>query len=256
VKFNGKDGSVKFLKIGGREFISEASFVYDNHRWIENDRYGYTDAANDESAEIMYAANVKDGSVKLKIIRGGKLCSTAIKYTVYANGKMDVEAEFTPHRADLRRAGLLSYINPEYSNVNYYAYGPLENYNDRMSGVMLGRYSTTVDEMIGHYVKPQSCGNREGLRELTLTNAKGVGLKIKVLAGDCSFSALRYTDAALMNARHLWEAEKSPYTVLHLDAVLRGVGNASCGYDVDTLEKYRVANKPMKYKFRISYVNL
>ena len=255
VKFNAEDGSVKFLKIGGREFINEASFVYDNHRWIENDRYGYTDAGNDDNAEIMYA-NVKDGSVKIMVKRGGKLCSTAITYTVYANGKMDVETEFTPHRADLRRAGLLSYINPEYSNVDYYAYGPLENHNDRMSGVMLGRYSTTVDEMTGHYVKPQSSGNREGLRELTLTNAKGVGLKIRVLAGDCSFSALRYTDASLMKARHLWEAEKSPYTVLHLDAVLRGVGNASCGYDVDTLEKYRVTNEPVKYKFRISYVNL
>ena len=41
-----------------------------------------------------------------------------------------------------------------------------------------------------------------------------------------------------------------PYTVLHLDAWTRGLGNASCG--PDTLPIYYVPNKPMTYKLRIS----
>ncbi len=254
--FCSKSGALLSLQIKGHEFIGNNSMVYDNHRWIENDRYSYTDAANDSCAEIAYAMNYENKSLDLYIKRGGKLCSTVLKYNFYFDGKVDVEAEFTPAGANLRRAGLVSYINPEYSNVDYYAYGPWENYSDRKAGTMIGRYKATVDNMSGNYVKPQSGGNREGLRELSLTNAKGVGLNIKVLAGDCSFSALRYTDAALMNARHLWQAEKSPFIVLHLDAALRGVGNASCGYDVDTLEKYRVPGKPMKYKLRLSYVKL
>ena len=255
-KFCSKSGALLSLQMRGHEFVGGGSFVYDNHRWIENDRYGYTDAANDTCAEISYAMNYENKSLDLCVKRGGKLCSTVVVYNFYYDGKVDVEAEFTPSSANLRRAGLLSYINSEYENVDYYAYGPYENYNDRKAGVMLGRYKTTVGCMSGNYVKPQSGGNREGLRELSLTNSEGAGLNVKVLAGDCSFSALRYTDEALMNARHLWQAEKSPYIVLHLDAAVRGVGNASCGYDVDTLEKYRVPNKPMKYKLRLSYVKL
>ena len=253
-KFSAKSGALLSLQMRGHNIVSEESFVYDNHRWIENDRFGNVDAANDTCAELSYVMNYDDKSLDLYIKRGGKLCPTLVKYSFYNDGKVDVEAEFVPAVSNLRRAGLVSYINPEYGNVNYYAYGPWENYNDRKAGVMLGRYQTTVEKMSGNYVKPQSGGNREGLRELSLTNSKGAGLNIKVLYGDCSFSALRYTDAALMNANHLWRAEKSPYIVLHLDATVRGVGNASCGYDVDTLEKYRVPVKPMKYKLRLSYV--
>ena len=103
------------------------------------------------------------------------------------------------------------------------------------------------------YVKPQSTGGREGLRELTLTDNKGNGLKIET-EGNVSFSALPYTDADMMNAQHFWEMQARPYTVLHLDAWHRGVGNASCGYDVDTLPIYRVPNKPLSYKLRLSLV--
>ena len=253
-KFCAKSGALLSLRMRGHDIMEGGSLVYDNHRWIENDRYKQTDAQNDSDAEISYAVNRENRSLDLYVKRGGKLCSTVVTYSFYNNGKIDVEAEFTPSDGNLRRAGLLSYVNAEYGNVDYYAYGPWENYNDRKAGVLPGRYKATVDNMSGNYVKPQSGGNREGLRELSLTNSDGAGLNIKVLSGDCSFSALRYTDAALMNANHLWQAEKSPYIVLHLDAAVRGVGNASCGYDVDTIEKYRVPNKTMKYKLRLSFV--
>ena len=45
-----------------------------------------------------------------------------------------------------------------------------------------------------------------------------------------------------------------PYLVLQLNAWLRGVGNASCGHDVDTLPKYCVPARPLRYKLRLSPV--
>ena len=45
-----------------------------------------------------------------------------------------------------------------------------------------------------------------------------------------------------------------PYSVLHLDAWTRGVGNASCGADVDTLPIYRVPDKTMNYRLRFTPV--
>jgi beta-galactosidase len=64
------------------------------------------------------------------------------------------------------------------------------------------------------------------------------------------FSALPFSDADMMNCNHFWEMQARPYTVLHLDAWTRGLGNASCG--PDTLPIYYVPNKPMTYKLRIS----
>ena len=79
----------------------------------------------------------------------------------------------------------------------------------------------------------------------------GFGITIET-QGTVAFSAIPYTDEDLMNAKHFWEMQARPYTVLHLDAWTRGVGNASCGHDVDTLPEYRVPNKKMTYTLRIS----
>lgn len=107
---------------------------------------------------------------------------------------------------------------------------------------MIGRYADTVEGMEVAYVKPQSMGNREGLRELKLTGIDGKGICIQT-EGQVSFSALRYTDEDMMNCNHMWELKPRPYIVLHLDAAMRGVGNASCGQDVDTLPAYQVPQK-------------
>ena len=250
--FNKEDGTMTSLVIGGTDMIAEGmGFVYDNHRWIENDRF--TDISNglDSIAEVSYKKAGKN--VEVTVNRNGEKCDTKLIYTFYPDGTLDLSATFLPHTDKLRRAGLVCAVDSSLNNVDYYAYGPYENYIDRMDGVTLGRYSTTVEEMVGFYVKPQSSGGREGLRELTLTKNNGVGVKIET-EGQVSFSILPYSDQDLMDAMHLWEMTPRPYNVLHIDAWTRGVGNASCGADVDTLPEYRVPEQEMQYKLRISAV--
>ena len=55
-----------------------------------------------------------------------------------------------------------------------------------------------------------------------------------------------------MNADHMWELTPRPYTVLHLDGAMRGIGNASCGQDVGTMPVYCVPAGPVSYKLRFS----
>ena len=107
--------------------------------------------------------------------------------------------------------------------------------------------------MVVPYVKPQTNGGREGLRQLMLTDNSGRGLKIET-EGNVSFSALPYTDKDMMDAMHFWEMTPRPYTVNHLDAWTRGIGNASCGGDVNTLPQYRVPQTPMTYRLRLTPV--
>ena len=252
VSFDPETGQMTSLAFNGRNILAEGQgFLYDNHRWIENDRFGNTSNGLEEKGTCVLE-NV-NGNAVVKTTRKGSICDTEINYTIYPQGIVDIEATFTPKHGNVRRAGLVCGIDSTLKNVDYYAYGPWENYNDRKDGVMVGRYTTTVAAMPERYVKPQSTGGREGLREMTLTDETGFGIKIET-EGQVSFSALPYTDADLMNSKHFWEMQARPYTVLHLDALTRGVGNASCGHDVDTLPIYRIPHKSMTYKLRISTV--
>ena len=246
-------GELTALAFGGRNVLAEGQgFRYDNHRWIENDRFGNTANGLDAKASVETGAD-EAGNAVIRTRRDGSLCATDITYTVRPQGVVDMEVVFTPKSADLRRAGLVCGIDSTLSRVDYYALGPWENTCDRRDGVLLGRYATTVADMFVPYVKPQSCGSREQLRELVLADAKGFGLRIET-EGEVSFSALPFTDADLMNAQHTWQLQARPYTVLHLDARLRGIGNASCGQDVGTLPQYCVPAEPLRYKLRLSAV--
>lgn len=248
--FDKKTGVLTGLEMNGVPFVCQGQgFVFDNHRWIENDRF--TEVANGMAAEGECTVAVEDGKTVVTTVRKGSLCDTRMVYTFLPGGTMDMEAVFTPHTADLRRCGLVCGVNPSLGQVDYYAYGPWENYSDRKDGCMIGRYADTVEGMEVAYVKPQSMGNREGLRELRLTGIDGKGICIQT-EGKVSFSALRYTDEDMMNCNHMWELKPRPYIVLHLDAAMRGVGNASCGRDVDTLPVYQIPQKELSYKLRFA----
>ena len=243
-------GQLQSLAFNGKNVVANhEGFIYDNHRWIENDRFTNTDNGLTGNATVQVTE--ENGLTVIKTRRDGSICATEVDYILYPQGMVDIVARFNPKNGEVRRAGLVCAIDSTYDQVDYYAYGPMENYCDRKDGATIGRYHTTVDEMLVHYAKPQSTGGREGLRELILRNKQGEGVKIET-EGQVAFSALRYTDADLMNCNHIWELTKRPYTVLHLDAWTRGVGNASCGQDVNTLPQYRVPQQTLTYKLRIS----
>ena len=243
-------GQLQSLAFNGKNIVANREgFIYDNHRWIENDRFTNTDNGLTGNATVQVTE--ENGLTVIKTRRDGTICATEVDYILYPQGMVDIVARFNPKNGEVRRAGLVCAIDSTYDQVDYYAYGPMENYCDRKDGATIGRYHTTVDEMLVHYAKPQSTGGREGLRELILRNKQGEGVKIET-EGQVAFSALRYTDADLMNCNHIWELTKRPYTVLHLDAWTRGIGNASCGQDVNTLPQYRVPQQTLTYKLRIS----
>ena len=246
--FDTTTGRMTALRLNGLDVIyGGEGFIFDNHRWIENDRFEKTENGL-EPTGTCEAVEEASGNVVVKTVRKGSLCDTEITYVFYPGG-VDMDVKLTPKTADLRRTGLVCSVNAGLNNVDYYAYGPWENYNDRHAGCMVGRYRTTVEDMVVPYVKPQSMGNREGLRELKLTNCQGRGVSIQT-EGGVSFSALRYTDADLMKANHLWELQERPCIILHLDALVRGLGNASCG--PETMLKYKIPQMPFSYKLRFS----
>ena len=81
------------------------------------------------------------------------------------------------------------------------------------------------------YIKPQTMGERCDVRWLSLTDERGRGVRIQNVGGWLGFSALHYADEDLWRTkfRHELSQVRRPEVVLHLDAAMRGIGNASCG---------------------------
>jgi len=246
--FDEQTGQPVSLKFDGKEMLAEGqNFVFNNHRWIENDRYNVTSDGLYTQGSIRY--NVQGGTYIVSTERDGTLASQRIIYTVYPQGFVDVDVTLTPKTDELRRAGVVCRVDSSLQEVAYYGMGPFENYPDRPDGVLMGRYESPVDALKEQSVKPQTTGDRFA-REVLLKGKDGRGLKIECPEG-LYFTASRYTDEDYMKTSHQWELQKRPFVYLHLDSQLRGLGNASCG--PGTMKKYCIdGSKPITYKLRIS----
>lgn len=252
--FNKATSRLVALKIAGTEYIAGGMGPqFDNHRWIENDRFTDTATGLDSIGEISTRYDASRSATIVTTRRSGSIADQELVYTIYPQGIVDLDVTITPKSADLRRAGVSMAIPADMASISYVAHGPYSNSNDRLDGTPIGLYHTTSGSMGEAYVKPQSTGNREGLRYATFATPDGAGLRVQA-EGNVSFSALPWTDADLMDAMHQWELTPRPFIFIHLDGAMRGVGNASCGHDVDTMPMYRVPSTPVTYKLRLSSI--
>ena len=133
-----------------------------------------------------------------------------IDYTIYADGKIGVQATFIKPKDGeiIRRLGLQMVLPEDMEYVQWYGRGPHENYIDRKTSAYIGIYQNTVTGMEEHYVRSQSMGNREDVRWVTITNEKKVGIKV-ISLDKMSFSALHFTDQTLWMATHDFFISKS-----------------------------------------------
>ena len=75
----------------------------------------------------------------------------------------------------------------DFSNVEYFGFGPHENYCDRYSSAVVGHYMQRVEDQYHYgYVRPQESGTKTGIKWMRLLDDNGTGLQI---ASDVKFSA-------------------------------------------------------------------
>ncbi len=181
---------------------------------------------------------------------GGKTPFETV-YTIDANGCIQVEASFTPAR-ELERMGMQLTLPAEFHKVEYFGLGPQETMPDRQLGARVGKYTTTVDDLIHHYVRPQENGNRSQVRWLQVSDDNKVGLSFQRFgAQHFNFSAWPYTQDHLMEANHIHELGRSDLVTLNIDLTQKGVGGDVPAGD-NPHDEYRLfANKPLKFAFLI-----
>ena len=153
--------------------------------------------------------------------------------------------------ADLARVGIALEVVPGLESVEYLGRGPHETYPDRKRGGIVGRWSSTVTEQHVPYIRPQENGGHADVRWLELTDADGAGVRLEIdRPAQVSVSHHRAVDLA--TATHEPELVPHAETFVHLDAVHRGLGTASCG--PDTLPEYLVGPGTYTWTWRLSRV--
>lgn len=248
ITFN-ENGAVESYIYKGHELINAAP-EYSDYRRIDNDTEGKQalESPNDWNRGYDYAATGIESHKITSPLRKHKdrasIAMTAdgtkagydVEYTVYPNGVMDMKVTFTPERRGLRRLGMGMQFAPGFDEVTYYAKGPWSNYIDRQTGSYLGRYTTTIRDMVDENTHPQTYGDHQALRDMTLVNKQnGVNLKIET-QGPVAFSLSNYDElewnhATQFTKLHWADLKKHPQLFAHFDYWQRGIGNNSCGGD-------------------------
>lgn len=229
---------------------SGAAPDFNSCRNIDNDKESTGTAnvgcVNSSSTKIIKALTQDEatGCATMTVQGNAKNCQYTIRYTFYPDATVDMKTTFSPSGAT-RRLGLGLQLASGFENVEFYARGPRSNYSDRKTGSYLGRFTTTVDDMVEEQIHPQTYGDHEDLRELLLSN-KEEGLTLTVLVdGKASFSLSHFDESKwIEEGSKLWEIPthwydlvRKPQVFAHIDYWQRGLGNNSCQGDV-VLPKY------------------
>ena len=242
VTFDGQ-GNITLWAYEGKDlFMQNNGPRFDRYRWIENDNpmeaYGNDPTDNGVKSQTATFQLSDDGkTATVNVTQNGNYGKATYKYTINANGTIDLASSYEAQGNGARRLGFSLNFPSDMSKVRYYARGPRASYIDRLDGEDFGLYETTVKDMYEPFAHPQSNGNRIGLRWLTLTNNEGNGVKVET-SGDVAFSLTPWTEAELRTARHEWELPTSNRVVAHFDAIQQGLGNKSCG--PGPLPKYEI----------------
>ena len=252
--FDLSNGQLTSYKVGGKERLAEGrGLQFGFYRSISNERMGYPNHLHLVHTEVQVAESSDMNTVTVTVRQKAQMAGPqrrpdanghrpqsimeeipmTFTYTIQPNGIITVRTDSDATRLrSLPRLGVQLGLAPEYEKVEYIGRGPMENYIDRKDCAFVGDYTTTVSSMEEEYIKPQSQGERCDVRQLNVTNGRGDG--IAFLAADeqaFGFSLLHFTDKDLWETKYLHQLKdvRLKESILHLDAVQRGIGNGSCG---------------------------
>lgn len=161
-----------------------------------------------------------------------------IVYTIDGNGVMNIklEAETSNKITFMPRLGIRLFMPKTFGRVKYFGYGPYESYADKHHSSYMGSFDSAVADMYEDYIRPQENSSHFGCKNMTVYSPdRSVTF---TAANDFSFNVSEYTEEELATKRHNYELEKCESNVICVDAIMAGVGSASCGPALN--EKYRI----------------
>ena len=179
-------------------------------------------------------------------------------YAIEPNGSLLATNHFKAIKGEhklLMRAGNNLTLNKQLSTIDFYGRGPWENYSDRKSASLVGLYKQKLDEQYFPYARPQESGNKSDVRWVSLTNAKGKGLRFEFTDSLLNFSALPYTlddlDPEVEKKQyHSGELTKRDAIFMHLDLNQIGLQGID-SWGSEPLKQYRIPFSDFSYSYRV-----
>ena len=202
--FDREQGCVTSYRVKGVEYIAD-SFGFRPNFWrgpTDNDygngmpsRMQMWKQAGKQLHVAAAQATEKDGLAVLTVeyaLAGGDI-PFRVTYTLYPSGKLHVDCQLAaaPNAPEIPRLGMRFRMPTEFHRIEYFGRGPVENYCDRKSGSLVGRYRSTAEEQYTAYTRPQENGHKTDTRWLALTDNAGKGLLIVADSNLMEFNALR-----------------------------------------------------------------
>ena len=249
ISFN--NGKMQTWTYNDKALIAEGP-DFNSYRKVDNDRNFRPTFSNSASVSVTGALAKSGDNATMSVKGRANACQYTIDYTFYPDGVVDMKVTFSPS-GSLARMGLGMQFAAGFEDVEYYARGPWSNYADRKTGSMIGRYQTTVDDMVDEMLHPQTYGDHQDMRSLTLRNnsVPGQSLSLNIEAeGTAAFSLGHYDETrwctwgdSMWNSQlHWYDLTRAPQIYAHFDYAQRGLGNNSCGGD-GCLSQYEVPSR-------------
>lgn len=181
-----------------------------------------------------------------------------ITYQMLANGNVEVNMHFMPGNKalpEMPRLGMRMILKGDYDQMTWLGRGPQENYADRKSGYLIGKYSASVWEQYHPYVRAQETANKCDVRWFTLASKAGAGIRVEG-AEPLSVSAWNFPQDDLLYVpstiehRHGGCVDKKDMVWVNIDHLQMGVGGDNT-WGAMVYPEYTITPKEWSYSFTI-----
>ena len=266
-------GALTSYKLDGKEMISEPMMPCFDRALVENDlgarfqnRFALWRNIKFQVASIAAkpVGNACQVDVAFAPIDGKGIVKVA--YLVDPRGTVAVsesleDAGGLSEAQYLFRFGMRFAMPGQYSDLDFFGLGPWENYADRHSAALLGRYRQRVEDQYHYgYVRAQESGTHTGMRWMNILDESGTGLKL-CAPTPFSASALPFSLEDLDTHVHSLELKAKAHenersrgtTYVHMDLAQMGVGGIT-SWGTWPLKEYLLPAKPYDFVFTLSPV--
>ena len=284
--FDPKTGFLTSYKVNGREMLSEPLTPEFSRALVENDMgarlhnymglWRYLKLTLDK----MDVSKSGDGWLVNAAYKPVKdTVAIRLTYLIRPDGSIEGHEimEDTPgleSMPDLFRFGMKMTMPGRFSTIDFYGKGPWENYADRNSSAMVGRYTQSVNDQYHYgYVRTQESGTHTGMRWFRVVDSNGDGFEISapktfsasalpfpINVLDCMENGTPYrenkTNTQVGEPRHSLDLKalahendrENGQTYVNFDLVQMGVGGIN-SWGTWPLEQYRIHAAPRDFHF-------
>ena len=154
----------------------------------------------------------------------------------------------------LPRFGNNFIIKNKFNKVQWFGRGPHENYQDRKTSALVGKYKASVQQLYFPYIRPQENGTRTDLRWVSFEDNQGKGI-IVTAPKLFSFSAHHqynhdFDAGSSKKQRHFTDIKKRNFVNINIDNEQMGVGGDN-SWGRMPLDKYQIKPENLKYTYTI-----